>query len=106
VAVTAAGLGAMVFTLTGNAWFPSAAYVTLDAVNGAGAIHIAAAGTGPEDGFTGYGFFGGNRVARWGDYSAATVDELGQIWMAAEFIPGSPRTVLANWGTAIGRLIP
>lgn len=96
----------MVFTLTGNAWFPSAAYVTLDAVNGAGPIHIAAAGTGPEDGFTGYASFGGSRVARWGDYSAATVDEADHIWMAAEFIPGSARTVLANWGTLIGRLIP
>lgn len=106
VAVNAAGQGAMVFTLTGNAWFPSAAYVTLDAVNGAGPIHVAGAGTGPEDGFSGYGAFGGNRVARWGDYSAATVDDAGNIWMAAEFIPGSPRTVLANWGTLIGLLVP
>lgn len=105
VAVNAAGQGAMVFTLTGNAFFPSAAYVTLDAVNGAGPIHIAAAGTAPEDGFSGYGSYGGNRVARWGDYSAATVDEVGNIWMAAEFIQDSPRTVLANWGTLIGRLL-
>jgi hypothetical protein len=65
---------------------------------------LGAAGAAPEDGFTGYAFFGGNGVARWGDYSAATADEDGSIWLATEFIPNSPRTQLANWGTFIGRM--
>jgi hypothetical protein len=74
-------------------------------VNGVGPIQIAAPGAAPDDGFTGYGAFGG-RVARWGDYSAAVADADGAIWMAVEYIPNSPRTVLANWGTFIGKIVP
>ena len=39
--------------------------------HGAGDVHIAGAGVGPADGFTGYAAEGGNGVERWGDYSAA-----------------------------------
>jgi hypothetical protein len=42
-------------------------------------------------------------VARWGDYSAAVFGD-GAIWMGNEFIPGTPRTLLANWGTFLTRL--
>ena len=34
----------MTFSLSGHHYFPSAAYTTIDAVNGAGPIHLAAAG--------------------------------------------------------------
>ena len=70
-----------------------------------GAIHISGAGVLPEDGFTGYKAFNAPvpGVARWGDYSAA-VSADGAIWMGNEFIPGTPRTVNANWGTFITRL--
>jgi hypothetical protein len=102
---------AMVFTLvgptpseTGSAYFPSLAFTRLNRFSGAGDIELGAAGAAPEDGFTGYAFFGGNGVAGWGDYSAATADEDGSIWLATEFIPNSPRTQLANWGTFIGRM--
>jgi hypothetical protein len=106
VAVNNTGRGAITFTLTGVDRYPSAAYVAINAAGAVGAVHIAAAGAAPEDGFTGYAAYGGNRVARWGDYSAATVDETGRIWMATEFIPDSPRSVLANWGTYIASLTP
>jgi hypothetical protein len=102
---------AMTFTLvgptasrTGAAYFPSMAFTRLTRVGGASDIHLGGAGAAPEDGFTGYVALGGNGVARWGDYSAATADIDGSIWMAAEWIPGTPRTTLANWGTFIGRL--
>lgn len=102
---------AMVFTLvgptpseTGSAYFPSMAFTRLNLFGGAGDIQLGAAGAAPEDGFTGYMAYGGNGVARWGDYSAATADEDGSIWLATEFIPNSPRTQFANWGTFIGRL--
>ena len=49
------------------------------------------------------GAFGG-RVARWGDYTAAVADADGSIWIATEYIPNAPRTLLANWGTFIGRV--
>jgi hypothetical protein len=67
-------------------------------------VHIAAAGTAPEDGFTGYPSLGGDVAARWGDYSAAVADEHGNLWFATEFIPAASRTLLANWGTFIGKI--
>ncbi|HTA70712.1 MAG TPA: hypothetical protein VK776_20650 [Bryobacteraceae bacterium] len=105
IGVNAAGKGIMTFTLVGPDYYPSAAYATIDSVNGVGAIQIAANGAVPDDGFTGYGAFGG-RVARWGDYTAAVADSDGSIWIAAEYIPGGPRTILANWGTFVGRIVP
>jgi len=96
----------MTFTLVGPDYFPSAAYARLDVANGDGDVHIAAPGAGPEDGFSGYQAFGWNRVARWGDYSAAVADENGSIWIATEYIPALPRTALANWGTFVGQVSP
>jgi hypothetical protein len=106
IGVNAAGKGVISFTLTGPDFFPSAAFATLDVVNGAGDIQIAAPGALPDDGFTGYSAFGGARVGRWGDYSAAVADESGNIWLATEYIPNSPRTVNANWGTFVTRVAP
>jgi hypothetical protein len=105
IGVNAAGRGVMTFTLVGPDYYPSAAYATLDALSGVGPIQIAAAGALPDDGLTGYGAFGG-RVGRWGDYTAAVADSDGSIWIAAEYIPGGTRTVLANWGTFVGRIVP
>ena len=106
IGVNAAGKGVISFTLAGPDFFPSAAFATLDAANGAGDIQIAAPGALPDDGFTGYSAFGGARVGRWGDYSAAVADESGNIWLATEYIPNSPRTVNANWGTFVTRVAP
>jgi len=99
------GTGAMSFTLVGPDFFPSAAYALVGA-GGVGTVHVAAAGAFPEDGFSGYPPFGGERTARWGDYSAAATDELGQLWLASELIPNAPRTVNANWGTFLTKLSP
>ncbi|SRR5579859_697196 len=103
IGVNAAGKGVIGFTLVGPDFFPSSAFATLDAVHGAGAIQIAASGAAPDDGFSGYG---GGRVGRWGDYSAAVADESGNIWLATEYIPNSPRTVNANWGTFVTEVTP
>ncbi len=106
IGVNAAGKGAISFTLVGPDFFPSAAFASLDVVNGAGDVQIAAVGALPDDGFTGYSAFNGARVGRWGDYSAAVADESGNIWLATEYIPNSPRTVFANWGTFVSNVIP
>ena len=82
-----------------------AAYAPVDAVNGAGDIQVAGPGAGPEDGFTGYKFFGGDGVARWGDYSAAVAAPNGSIWMAVEYVPNLPRSEFANWGTFVSNVI-
>jgi hypothetical protein len=120
-AATASGDGIMSFTLAGPNTYPSAAYVTLDATNGAGSVKVVNAGKGPSDGFSGFGAYGGTGVARWGDYGAAAVAADGTIWFAAEsinqtctladfvattFTCGDTRTQLANWGTWIASFKP
>jgi hypothetical protein len=116
IGVTEDGNAAMGFSLSGPGYWPSAAYTKVG--DGAADIHVVGAGRGPEDGFTGYAAYGGNGVARWGDYSAAVADERGNIWLAAEYIGqtctlaqflgdttcGGTRSMLANWGTFITRV--
>ncbi len=118
IGVTASGKAAMAFTLVGPTpagaflfspvFFPSMAFTRLNANSGAGEIQLGAAGVAPEDGFSGYAQDAMHHwvqgTARWGDYSAAVADTDGSIWMAVEWIPGTPRTLLANWGTFIGRI--
>jgi hypothetical protein len=96
VGVTASGRAAMVFTLTGEDFFPGAAYWSF----GSESIHILSRGVLPEDGFSAYFF---NRP-RWGDYSAAAVSLDGTIWVATEMIPSGPRKTFANWGTFVARI--
>jgi hypothetical protein len=102
LAVNANNVGIVAFDLSGSSNFPSAAYIHYTATGGmSGTIHIAAAGVNPEDGFTCY--FTGTSICRWGDYSAAGVDDTnsGQIWMANEYISGVRRDTQTNWGTTI-----
>jgi hypothetical protein len=99
------GSGAIAFTLSGADYYPSAAMASLGP-NGAGDIQILAPGAAPHDGFSGYKYFGAESAARTGDYSAATVDDHGALWIAAEYIPLAPRTLLANWGTFIAQISP
>jgi hypothetical protein len=112
VALNAAGKGLIAFSLIGPNYYPSAAYIPVSGAGTANAIVQAAAGVAPEDGFTGYltlfpPQFGGDGVARWGDYSAAAVDSDGSVWFGAEMIPTTSfRTLYANWGTFIGRVVP
>ncbi|RUL77570.1 hypothetical protein [Dyella choica] len=118
-AVTQRGNGVIAFTVVGPNEYPSAGYAGLDAKVGAGPVHIAAAGVGPWDGFTGIPFFGSG--PRWGDYGAAVVDGT-RIWIASEFIAqtctlteyltapigqcGGTRGSLGNWGTRISAISP
>ena len=121
VAMTESGRGVMAFTVVGNDHFPSAGYAGMDAEHGAGAIHIAAEGAGPQDGFSGYKAFGNPPRPRWGDFGAAAVDG-NTIWIASEYIAqtctlaqyetspfgscNSTRTALANWSTHISDIQP
>ena len=122
IGVTKSGKAAMAFTVLGADHFPSAGYAGIDQKRGVGDVHIAAAGLGPQDGFSGYRYYGdppGTKRPRWGDYGAAAVDG-NSIWIASEYIAqtctlaeytadpfgscGGTRTALANWGTRISRL--
>lgn len=115
VGVTPSGRGVIAFTVLGQDNYPSAGYASLDALAGAGDVHIAAAGAGPDDGFSAY--FPEVAVVRprWGDYGAAAVDG-DTIWFASEytaqtcnldtyvatnFTCGNTRGALGNWATRI-----
>jgi hypothetical protein len=106
IAVNPQGLGAMVFTLVGPDYYPSAAFVPISVTTTSSTIQIAAAGFGPEDGFSGYLDPGLPGIARWGDYSGAVVAQDGSIWMVTEYIPNAFRTPKANWGTYVIRYVP
>ncbi|MFL5310547.1 MAG: hypothetical protein ACJ79H_08870 [Myxococcales bacterium] len=123
LAVTPSGRGVLAFTLVGDDNFPSAGYVGIDAKIGAGELHVAAAGAGPQDGFTGYLPLVAARRPRWGDYGAAAVDG-NSIWISSEYIAqtctlaeyrtagasfgtcGGTRAPLGNWATRISKVTP
>src|ERR1019366_885865 len=72
IAVDAQGRGAIVFTLVGPDYYPSAAFLPIQTASTSSTIQIAGNGFAPEDGFSGYD---PNQpgLARWGDYSGAVV---------------------------------
>lgn len=105
IGVNDAGAAVMAFTLTGPDYHPSAAYAPLT-LGGAGPIYVAAAGAGPEDGFTSLKAYGGTGSDRWGDYSAAVADTSGTVWMATEYISGGQRTPFADWATYVYHVTP
>jgi hypothetical protein len=118
IGVNQNGQAAAAFTLVSDRRYPTAAYSPI--AGSAGNVRVAGAGVGPDDGFTGYASEVGppGLVARWGDYSAAVADGDGNIWIAAEYIGqsctfqqfaadttcGGTRSLLANWGTFIGKI--
>jgi hypothetical protein len=121
IAASPGGAVGMFFSLAGVDYFPSAAWTRLDGLGAGDApvVHVSGAGDAPEDGFTGYPLanelgllpidptMSGTGVSRWGDYSAAAVDENGCLWGAAEYIPKGPRDPNAgNWGTFVTRIQP
>jgi hypothetical protein len=123
IAMLPSGRGVMAFTVVGNDHHPSAAYVGIDDRIGTGEIHIAAAGIGPQDGFSGYKAFSSPDPPRprWGDYGAAATDG-DSIWIASEYVAqtctfaeyvatpfgscGGTRASLGNWGTRISKVTP
>lgn len=69
IGVTTSGKGVITVTCVGPNRHPSACYIPIDSISGAGDVALAAEGNAPQDGFTAYG-----GRSRWGDYSAAAVD--------------------------------
>jgi hypothetical protein len=102
IGVSENGNGAIVFTLTGPNYFPSAAYIPISSASGlASAVRLAAAGAAPDDGFTmsppAFNGFAG----RWGDYSAAVAVADDSVWIATEYISKKKRDKLTNWSTLL-----
>jgi hypothetical protein len=101
------GRGAYTFTVVGDDYYPSAAYVRVTPDGIAGNIGLAGPGQAPADGFTGYRIYGGNGTERWGDYFAGVWSD-GQVWLASEYIPGDfgYPPFLANWSTRVFAVTP
>jgi hypothetical protein len=121
IAVLPDGTGAMVFTLVGSDYYPTAAYARF-ADRRFGAVQVSALGRAPQDGFSEYKAFllpGEPLRPRWGDYSAAVTDG-SRIFMATEYIQsrctfaqyrtdmtcGGTRAPLINWATRISLVNP
>ena len=101
-AVDSAGVGYLLFSLSGPSNYPSPAYIAYGANGPTGPVIVATGGADPEDGFTCYAAFVGPNYGgcRWGDYSMGVV--MGnRVFMAAEMVPQGYRDTLTNWGTYI-----
>jgi hypothetical protein len=97
--------GAIVFSLSSPNDYPTAAFVTIKGTSRS-AMHISREGNEPDDGFTCYPPFS-DLVGRWGDYSAAAVNNVDNtILMATEYIPDINRSSQANWATYVTRFQP
>jgi hypothetical protein len=99
------GRTVIAFSATSPTLNPSAAYAVMGSGDddGFGSIRIAATGTGAHVSFSDLGF----GQARWGDYSAATLDLDGEdVWMATEYIgpPPGGTDLVDNWGTRVFEL--
>jgi hypothetical protein len=122
VAAMTNGKGAMGFTLSGPSRFPTAAYAFVGPTGVTGAVNIAKAGVGPQDGFSEYFPVADEDSPvrpRWGDYGAS-VPVGSSIWLANEYIGqscsfaeyqrdqtcGETRAPLINWGTRISAVTP
>jgi hypothetical protein len=127
LAMLPSGKGAIAFSILGEDFFPSAGYVRINESGNVSPVHVAAAGLGPDDGFTSYkAFVGDPPRTRWGDYGAAWTDG-SDIWIASEYIGqtctfaeyypappslagfgscGATRVSLTNWYTRISKLTP
>ena len=121
IAATNSGRAVISFSVVGETHYPSVGYAILGP-RGIDAVHIAAEGRGPIDGFTGYAAFG-DPFQRYGDYGAAVADG-DNIWVAGEYIAqtctlsqyltdtaasplfscGQTRTARANWATRISEI--
>jgi hypothetical protein len=95
------GNGYLDFALSGASDYPSAGYVSVTGGQPTGPIHVAAAGSAPEDGFTCYPPFGTPASGcRWGDYSDGAI-WAGRAYLMTEYIPSSPRDTETNSATFV-----
>ena len=99
--VDGSGNGYLDFSMSGPSDYPSPGYVTVTGGVPSGPIHMAAAGTAPEDDFTCYPPFATPAVGcRWGDYSGGAIWN-GRAYMMTEYVPPTARDTESNWGTFV-----
>ncbi len=100
--MTGNGAMAMTFGLGGPTTYLSAAYSVARNGRTFKIVKLAAAGTGPDNGFTGTQTYG--PVGRWGDYSnGQIIPGTNKVWLATQYIPNAG-TGYSNWGNRIFEL--
>jgi len=117
VSIAPNGNGVINYVLTGTGYYPSTAYSLVSANDTVSStVHVAAAGAGPQDGFTEYEQ---PFDPRWGDYSGSqvvgnTVVFAGEMinqsctnaQFQADFTCGNTRDLFINWGTSVNWITP
>jgi hypothetical protein len=101
--MTLNGSMAMTFGFGGPGTYLSAGYSTAAPGSRFQSVKRAAAGTGPDNGFTGTDQYGS--IGRWGDYSNGEIipGPSNRVWLATQYIPNSG-TGYSNWGNRIFEL--
>lgn len=122
IGMNSSGKGAMAFTLTGKDYYPTAAWVRVNATDGQSKVFVAAMGKGSLDDWCEYDTICGDGVIRprFGDYSAAVANG-STIFMSTEYIQfpncsfsdwlndptcKGTRSLFVNWGTALYKIQP
>jgi len=100
VNMTLNGSMAMTFGFGGPGTYMSAGYSIASPGLRFKTVGRAAAGTGPDNGFTGTDQYG--PIGRWGDYSNGEIipGASNKVWLATEYIPNEG-TGYSNWGNRI-----
>jgi hypothetical protein len=103
-AVKSDGSPLIAMDVAGPTIYGSSGYGLLDVNNGLDAVHIGGTGLVPDDGFTCYAAFVGDRTrgCRWGDYSDANVGTDGKFWFSGIFFTNAQRRSTSNWKTFLG----
>lgn len=117
VAIAPNGNGVINYVMTGTGYYPSTAYSLVSANDTVdSAVHVAAAGVGPQDGFTEYQT---PLDPRWGDYSGSEVvgnnvvfageminQSCSNAQFQTDFTCGGTRDLFINWGTSVNWITP
>ena len=97
--------GVIVFSLSSANDYPTAAFVTVNGTPSARSIsRVKVTSLMTASPVTRRS---ANLVGRWGDYSAAAVNNVDNtLWMATEYVPDINRSSQANWATYVTRFQP
>jgi hypothetical protein len=115
LAVRPGGEGVLALSISGPDYYPSPAYAVLSR-QGLGQLTVITPGVGVLDEFPGYE--APDFTDRFGDYSAAVLDEEGAFWVASEYVAqsctvaefeedftcGGTRGFFTNWATRVTKV--
>jgi len=101
IAMKAANKGVISFTVVGEDYYPTSAFVTFDGST-TGELVVVKNGTAYHDSYTCYMILGGNECL-WSKASSSQTDSEGNIWTATELIETDGTTCTLDHWMATGR---